>query len=171
MSLLTLAEMRALHETDLEDDALQALLDAAEEEIVSHAGAHASASDFFSRPLSASVFLKRRAASIDAVTERVRGEETELAADDYRLADTRELIRRDDGTNPRSSWGDEVTVEYVPVSDLDTRKRVQADLVKLSAQYQALRSESSGDLQQTFPEYQAERQAILSQLSPGLAIA
>lgn len=169
--LLTLAELRALFETDLADAPLQALLDAAEEEIVTHAGAHASASDFFSKPWSDRLFLKRKASAITTVTERFRDEETELEADDYRLVASRELVRRHDGTNPRLAWGDEVTVAYEPVDDAATRKRVQADLVKLTAQYNATRTAGGGDSFEVSPDYQAERQALLGQLSGGLGLA
>lgn len=169
--LLSLAELRDHFETDLADAALQRLLDAAEEEIVKFAGPHASASDFFSGPLSRSIFLARKAASITSVTERVRDTETVLDPADYRIAGTRELIRRVDGANPRPYWGDEVSVAYVPVDDTDTRKRVQADLVKLAAQYNASSSESLGDFSVTAPAYQAERMKILEQLRPGFALA
>src|SRR5688500_12817004 len=133
--LLSLAELRTQFETDLQDYALERLLGAAEEEIVAHAGAHDSASDFFSGALSRRLFLKRGAQAITSVTERVCDVETLLAASDYRLVGARELVRRADGANPRPYWGDEVTVAYTPVADLDTRKRVQLDLVRLAASY------------------------------------
>jgi hypothetical protein len=169
--LLSLAEIRELFETDLGDVALQTLLDAAEEEIVTHAGAHVSASDFFRDPRARILFLQRKAASITSITERVGDTETVLDATDYRVVTPRELMRSLEGPNPRFFWGDEVTVDTVPVDDTDTRKRVQADLVKLSAQYQGLSEESGGDFKQRFPEYELERAKILSRLTPHGLIA
>lgn len=173
--LLTLAEMRALFETDLADAALQQLLDAAEQEIVEHAGEHEQASDVFVNPNRGVgvLFLSRRAQAIVQVRERacLNGDEVVLAADDYRLRGERELVRMPSGTNGRYAWGEEVEVDYTPIDDTATRKAVQADLVKLTAQYNAVRSHVSGDFQESFPDYQAERAAILARLQPGLAIA
>lgn len=171
MALLSLMEVRGLFETDLSDAALQTLLDAAAAEIVQHAGPHASASALFRESLSRVLVLQRAAASITSVHERVDDIETALAAADYRLVADRELVRQWTGPNPRTYWGDEVRVAYVPASDLPVRRRAQADLVKLAAQYQGLKSETAGDLAQVHPEYQAERDRILSGICRGLGLA
>lgn len=172
MALLTLDDFRAQFETDLSDAALTRLLSAAEAEINRHAGEAGTASDFFRDDTRPRVLvLRRRAVSITSVTERLADTEIALAANDWRLNAGRELVRVWTGANPRTYWAEEVTVAYVPVSDLPIRQRVQADLVKLAAQYQALKQEKVGDLSRTHPEYQAERAAILAGLTSGLVLA
>lgn len=171
MSLLTLTDARALIETDLTDPALQALLDAADADIIANAGAHASASQIVIEPRSDTVFLRRDAASITTVVERIDGTATTLAATDYRLAGAHMLRRLATGANPRREWGDEIEIVYVPVADLPRRRAVQADLVKLAIQYQGARSVRVGDVATDLPEYDAERRAILSRLWPAMAAA
>lgn len=166
MSTITVAELRSHFETDLADGALQSLLGTAAQEIESAAGSHASHTDYYAAPDSRVLVLRRPAASITSVHERVYGAETVLTSADWRMAYGREMLRLNTGPNPRTWWGDEVIIVYVPVSDLAVRRRVQIDLCKLSLQYSGAASEKAGDYSVTLSDdYQAERDRLLSALT------
>jgi hypothetical protein len=168
MPLLTPTQFHDYFETDLGAVPLQAYLDDAEAAIDALFGALATQTDSV-EGLTRSVFTSRQIATITSATEIISDVSTVLASDDYRQIGGRELRRLADGTNPRALWGDEVVIVTAPVSDLSQRTRVQVDLVKLAIQYQGVRSQSfGGGLQSTFPIYQQERQAILSQMEAGL---
>lgn len=168
---ITAVQLRDHYETDLSDVALTRLLAAARQEIVDYAGPLDAATQTVVEPASRVIWLRRRAASITSVHERAGGVETALAADDYRLRGPQELVRLAGGPNPRAYWGDEVRVVYVPVSDLDLRRRVQIDLVKLAAQYSATASERTGETTIEYRAVEDERLALLRVLSPGLGVA
>ena len=51
--------------------------------------------------------------------------------------------------------------------DLARRKRVQLDLVKLAIEYRALKREESGHYEAEYPDYETEREKILSRLDHG----
>ena len=164
MALLTTAQLRDSFETDLVDDAIQRLLDDAESEIDELHGGLTSQSET-EQGLSRSVFASREINTITSVTEWINNASTVLTVSDYRQIGTRELRRLADGTNGRTRWGDEVVMVYVPTSDANQRTRVQLDLAKLAIQYQGTtRSKAGADLQFDFPDYEKERQAILSRL-------
>ena len=164
MALLTTTEFHDHFETDLKAVPLQALLDDAEATIDDQFGVLATQTDSV-EGLTRSVFASRKISTITTVTEIIADVSTALSANDYRKIGNRELRRLADGTNPRTLWGDEVVIVTAPVSDVDQRTRVQVDLVKLAIQYQAVRSQSLGaGLSFDFPDYEKERQAILSRL-------
>lgn len=171
MSDLTIAMLKEHVETDLSDAAIQRLIDSAEEEIVAKFGAKDSAIEVFNEvSLSHVVFLPRRASSITSVSEDVivGGDitTTDLEADDYRLElGGRALRRLSSGSNPRSRWGDQITVTYVPESDANRRLDVTIDLVKLAIQYKGLDSEKVGDYSATMSKYEAKRAAALNRLT------
>lgn len=167
MSDVTLRQVREHVESDLSDSALTRLLSAAAQEIASVAGAHNAQRDTFLLPDSRVLVTSRPVVSVTSITERVGGVGQALAASDWRLTHSRELLRLATGANPRVWWGEEVVVVYVPVSDLDIRRRVQIDLVKLSIQYSGAKSEKAGDYSVTLPEYQAERDMLLAPLLAG----
>ena len=163
MGLLTQAELKQHVETDLDQAALQRLMDDAEAEIIKRFGAHGDKTstqiieDLEGR--AASIFPYRPETTIVSVTEyEIDGTETVLALNDYRIwHGGREISRRIDGTNPRGVWAPRVRIIYLDATELPNRKRVQADLVRLAIEYRALKSESSGDLDQSYADYEAER--------------
>jgi hypothetical protein len=182
MTLLTVADFKQFNPNPgVEDDALQLLLDAAEDAIVARYG-----------PVGASyvetvdggytyIFLRRRATAITGIVETVSGTDTTLAADDYRLrADGVSVRRLGDGTNWRSYWGGPVAITYVPADDTNDRMRVQLELVKSMLTYEPgttmeqigawLEQKASNSVWNTF----TEREAILNSLldavpAPGFA--
>lgn len=165
---MTIAELRAHIETDLTDEALGRLLDDAEAEIVSQYGEIATQVDTFEEQcLATAIFLSRKAVTITTVTEELKGgdeyDETVLSANDYKLRyENRQLERLADGDNPRRTWGDVVTVVYVPEDETSQRIRITIDLVRLAVQYNAAKSESIGDYKITSVDYEKERAEILS---------
>jgi hypothetical protein len=167
MALLTTDQLRQHLETGLEDAALQRLLDAEEAEIIRRYGPHASATELHA-PDSEWMFLRREPSSIDTVTETVGDEDTVLSSDDYRDWGAGRLERLDDGTNPRSSWGDRVEVQYTPVDRQDERTMALINLCKLAAEYNALEdiSVGGGDYRASSLEYNRERERLLGSLAP-----
>lgn len=168
--ILTVNELREHVTTDLGDDALQRLLDAAEEAIVARAGAPGVRTE-----LAAGGYrfltLGRPAASITSVVETVGESDTTLATDDYQIGWGEMVLERlRTGTNPRSRWGDQTSVVYTPVDDDATREKVQIDLCKLAiASNPGLAAQAIGDWREDYVNNSAwnvasEREAILAQL-------
>ena len=175
-TLMLLAEMQTHVESSLADAALQTIMDAEEAEIVARYGAHGAADDTgpsISRRYLGDeklIFLGQRAASITSIDETVvssTGETTTtLSADDYQSWDAGRALRRlNSGTNKRDLWGSYMDVVFVGFEDRDRRKLVLINLVKLSVQYEAAKSSRIGDVQVSFPDYEAERNAILRTLA------
>jgi len=172
-ALLAAADIRTHVDTDLVDAALTRLIDDADAEIISFAGAIASqVEEVHGCALHESLTLSRRGSAVTTVVETVDDTATTLAADDYSLrADGLTLDRLATGTNARETWGDSVVVTYTPVDQTARRKRVLIDLVRLAVEHKALASESVGDYSATSVEYERERTRILSRLREGLPIA
>ena len=173
-TLISPDDLRLAFETDLGDAALQLVIDSADAEIIARFGEHDATLD---APLVEQhdgggryIFPHRKVDSVVAVTEFWGGpgaeEETELAADDYRLGHgSSSLLRLSTGTNSRGWWG-RVVLNYVPVTDNARRRRVELDLCKLALQYSALGSERAGDYSQSqLGDYQKERERLLSELA------
>ena len=164
---MTIAALRAHVVTDIIDSALQQLLDDAEAAIVDRHGQLATGTDtFVGEILANALFLKRKALAITTVTEEVCDVVTILDPTDHKLRyEGQQIIRLSDGVNPRSTWGDVVTVVYVPADETAQRTRIAIDLVKLAVNYNALGSESTGDYKMTALVYEDERNNILSRLA------
>lgn len=166
MSLLRVSQLKELVETDLDDPALQRLLDDAEDEILRLFGEHSSQVDYLQGG-EEYLFLTRVAGSISEIVESIGDTDTALETDDYEsYYGGRALRRLSDGTNQRTTWGERLKVTYTPSDDTNIRNRVQADLVKLAIQYDALKSEKAGNYSRTVVDYEAERESILSRLRP-----
>ena len=162
MAILTLAEVRDHVQTDLKDDALQRLLDDAEAEIVARLGSPTALSDVLPGG-DKMLYLSRKAASISSIVERLEEQDYALVATDFKLhADGRRLERLQTGSNPSEAWRGLVTISGVPdTADAASRKRLQADLVRLSVRYSGVASEGVGDVRvQNLPDYQAERDRL-----------
>lgn len=169
MTLLTVTQLRGHVESDLDDTALQRLLDSEDAEIVRLFGPVSSATELHAGGADVvQLVLDRQIASITSVTEVVDGTSTTLSADDYRQWWGQSLERLDDGTNPRSSWGERVTVVYVPNDATAQRTAVLIQLVQLALRYTGLRQESvgQGDYAATMLDQRRERARLLGQLAP-----
>ncbi len=170
MSVLLVAELLTHLETDLTDPAIQRLIDDAESEIDARVGEIATQTDEFHGETHAqAIFLKRKASAITTVTEEYKSgagwSSTVLAADDYELHfDGRQLRRLSTGTNPAGTWGDTVTVVYVPLTDAARRLVITIDLVKLAVAFNALDSEKVGDYSSKSTVYDATRTALINRL-------
>lgn len=163
MSLVSIAEARALVATGLTDDKLQAVIDREEQDVVEHFGAHyVDATTTVSETLPGSgknLYLRRKVLSVDSITE----DEELLVAEDYRLWGNEGRIER----LPRgSTWGDVIDVVYVPQDDTAQRKMILVELVRLALNRTALKSESvAGEYSYTAPDdYEAERTKLLRRL-------
>lgn len=170
-NILTADEVREHIETDLVDDALQRIIDAADAEIIRKLGALDSQTDVLQGG-SRYLHLSRKASAITAVSERYNIEMlgltvVPLAADDYRLlADGRRIERLQAGTNGASCWQGEVEIESTPAdAGLAERKALLVKLVQLDLQYSGLDSQSVGDVTvKQKSDLMAERAALFGQL-------
>jgi hypothetical protein len=148
----------------LEESVLQSMLDAAEDAIIGAAGPFGPMSEVLDGGGSY-LFLRRRAKSIESITETVWNDETVLDLTDYRLRpDGVSVVRLRTGTNPplfwggqgfygpefgvatgflgstitsqsTCPWGHKVTVSYTPLDDFADRCRVQVALIKIDLAY------------------------------------
>jgi len=165
--ILDNAQLEEHIEHDLTDNALQRLNDAETAEILRRFGDYDTATELLPGAETMLV-LSQKAASFTSVTETVDDTSTVLSADDYRQWWGAMLERLDDGTNPRSTWGDRVSVVYVPENKLPQRRLVLVNLVKLAIEYRGLKSEDigAGDHRMTALDYNKERENIMRSLVP-----
>ncbi len=159
MSLLTLADVRALVKTSLTDPELQAVIGREEDEIIRLYGAHYTTSTAtVSETLEgggASLFLRRPILSVSSVTE----DGAVLASADYRLWGGQGRIER---LPKGATWGEVITVVYVPGDDNSRRKVALISLVQLAVERTALKSESiAGEYSYSAPDWEAERAKLL----------
>lgn len=170
MSLLTVTELREHFETDLKDEAIQRLIDDAEDEIEQKIGQLQTQSEYIRDVgICTLLFLRRKASSISTVVEEVKVadgsyETTTLSSDDYRLVSDMQIERLADGTNPRTLWGDNVSLVYIPKDDASRRKVVTVDLVKLAVRYEGVDRESAGDWSMSMAKYDARRKELIRRL-------
>lgn len=176
MAILTIAQLREHIETSLGDDALQRLLNAAEEAIVARAGAP-GARAILTGGGYRFISLPRPASAISSITETRYDTTTTLAVDDYDLLPDGYLIERlTTGTNPRSTWYGTVEVTFTPVADTATREMVQVDLCKLDiAANPHMRSLTIGSWTEQYANDAQwneadEREAILARLNVSLGM-
>lgn len=152
MTLLTNSELKTHIETDLPDAALQRLADAAEKMIDEEAGTVAAVIENFNAwgfpsGRDQRIFVARQISSIASVNERDHPDDTAvtLSTDDYRVENSRMLIRLQEGTNPRLRWAQMMEIAYTPEPQTEIRERVQIDLVKLGIQFSGAKRETIGD--------------------------
>jgi len=165
VSLLTVAELRVLVKTPLSDADLQVVLDREEALLIDLCGPHYSADPAFSITEMAigghpSLWLGRRIGSVVEITE---DEDTDpLDADEYRLWGNAGRIQR---LPEGSLWADLVGIEYVPQDDSALRKSVIADLMRLTLERTALRSESvAGEYGYTASDWDRDRAKLYRKL-------
>lgn len=158
--------------TDLDDEALGLLLDAAYEAIDDFAG---DQSDTITERITPGpgdiVMLSRPADSVVSITEY----ETDLAADDYELIGGQMLRRLSTGTTGGLYWHRRLYVTYIPTSNESERDRVAAALVQLDLDTSpGVQSERLGDwavTNESTGDYAKSRAAILASLSSGFIAA
>ena len=121
MALLTLEDIKQHVETDLADEALQRLIDSAEQLIDRNAGAVDSATqnyhfDGFPQGKTRNLFTTRGIDAITSIKERdtIDDDEVTLSTDDYRIENNRILIRLGNGTNGRTRWAPPGISEIAP---------------------------------------------------------
>ncbi len=151
MSLLSVSELQAQVETDLDATTLQQIIDAVERTIEDYTGPVAGYLAEYDVNLSATTLrLPVQATTIISI-EEYTGSETEptitiLETDDYDLSDDNWNLRRlSDGTNPRSTWSWHIVVTFDPREDTERRKQIAIHLSRLEIEKSAYESESIGD--------------------------
>ena len=186
-SSLAVAELKARVECDLDDTALQTLIDTNEQEIIARYGPYRDPTT----PITEALLGRRRrldlARPIDdtepVVVVEVDDESTETTLDttDYRVWGDRFLERLSMGTNRperRSRWAPRVVVTYVPQDDTPRRDEVTVKLVMLSIEYKGVATEKIGDVETSYGAsriasellYTKEREALLESLQPRGAV-
>jgi hypothetical protein len=171
----TVTRLREFVTSGLSDAVLQTYLDAAMDAIDDALGPltckerlHASRGDM--------LMLGREAESITSVVEDARNTALTLAADDYELSDSGQLLYRlRTGTNPRWGWHGRVDVTYVRSDDMAERIRVAVALVQLDLGHApGLASQTIGTWSETYrndQDYAVQRDALLASLTPGIGMA
>lgn len=183
MALIDRVKERIEHQ--LFDPELQRLIDEANQEIIDRWGPAADPANPITAQLDggdARIFLAR---PIDpahpvTVTEFVSsapwGGETStvLSANDWRSwHGGRTLQRLGSGANPRTRWGERVTVQYTPQNDGNQRQETIIKLVQLAVEYEGVDESTVGDLRLKRGDYIAKRERLIAQLAPrrGLLLA
>jgi hypothetical protein len=171
---LTVDQFREYVTSSLGDEAIQRLLDAAYESIILTAGPYASDGTITEILMSRSgplLMLSRPAESVSEVIEGSGSLATTLAADDYELSQSGNILRRlNDGTNPAWRWRYRTFVTYLPQSDLAIRDVAQLELVKLEIAFNpTLVTQTIGSWSETYQQgrsYPEQRADILASLNP-----
>ncbi len=175
---LSVGELREHVQTDLGDEALQRLLDAAYAAIESRIGAAGSRVELVNGGYR-TIALGRQTDSVSAVTETIGTTTTTLSTDDYRLRpDGYTLERLSTGTNPRWRWLGLVEVMSVSSNDDALRDSVAIDLCRLALTYNpGLTSQTIGTWTEQYGSNSVwnnaeERDSILARLnpSPGMVV-
>ena len=166
---ISLADLRARIETDLDDPTLQRIIDAAVKSIVRSAG---NATEEVETKLAAGAdwfTVSRLITTVTSIVERRRHSSSAvtLSSDDYRQVGSYRFLRLRDGANPALGWGAEVVITYVPEVDSDVRDRVTLDLCQVDLEFKAYESEKSGDWSGSQKDYVARRRELLSQIREG----
>ena len=180
-ALITVTQLREHVETDLVDAALQRVIDDADAAIVERYGAHTGNVVETRAGGGRLIFLERPVTAVVSIAEYngMPFDETltNLVADDYRLwYGGRAIERLASGTNARTAWGDRVVITTTPAAETARRTRVEIDLCRVALTYAGVvKNESAGDYESggsvAPASYQAEREALLDELAPALAMS
>ncbi len=177
MSTLTIAELLAVVQTDVDATALQALIDREETEIDRRLGA---ASDGTTTSIvetkpggRRNVYTRRPIASVAQVREQA------LLGGSYQTLTTSQYhVWADEGRIERlppvasgviswsgGAWGPLVEVTYVPVDDRSRRKTAIIEFVRIALERTAMRGESvGGEYSYQAPEWDALRATLYRSL-------
>lgn len=163
MSLVTLADVRALINTSLGDTALQEVIDSAEAEITNRIGEPQN--DALSVTIvktlhggGENLFFPTDLLAIVTVVE----DDTTLSATDYRIWAAGVLERLPCG----ELWGQRCVVTYKPADDRLRRKSAIIDLVRIDLNRTAMKSEGiAGEYSYSAPDnWELERKKIFKRL-------
>jgi hypothetical protein len=164
MSLVTIAEARALINTSLGDADLQEVIDRVEAEITARIGAPQD--DTYTVSIAKTLqgegqhlFLPAEIYSMVSIVE----DDVTLASTDYRYWSGGVIERLPEG----DSWGDVCVVTYKPADDRPRRKEAIIDLARLALNRTAMQAESvAGEYSYTAPaNWEKERRRILKRLA------
>lgn len=176
--LLDVSELRPLVQTGLDDAALRQIIDREETEIIRRGGAHyVDASTPITETRTGgeeSVYLRRPILSVTSVSETpyLGGTPIVLTPSQYFVwPDLGRLVRLPVGPAYTTvlgaglRWGDLVTVVYVPQDDTSRRKNVLIELVRLTLERTAMKSENvAGEYSYTAPEWELARAQLYRSL-------
>jgi hypothetical protein len=165
MSLVTVAEVRAMVTTGILDTPLQAIIDREEAIMVQRCGAHyADTSTRITETVRGGYPLLHVAQKITSVY-RVTEDGTVLSQtdEDFRVWELEGMLER---LPAGSVWGSVVAVIYVPYNDNERRKAVLIELVRLALDRMAMQSENvAGEYSFTAPDWEYERARLFRQLN------
>ena len=173
-STLSVAQLQAQVETDLDTTTLQQIIDSVERDIDEYVGPTAAfVYEFDGVELVEVLRLPVQAASIATIVEFTGPESeptnTTLAADDYELSSDKWHLRRlSDGTNPRSTWSWHLVVTFAPADDTARRKQVAIQLSRLEIVHSGYSAERIGDWSASRDDYRKEHVSILRRLDGSL---
>ncbi|KPL89990.1 hypothetical protein [Herpetosiphon geysericola] len=158
-SLLTLAELRAVVTTGMDNADLQAVIDREEAIMTSRIGAPndgiASITKIV-RGSATNVYLPHRIASVTSVEERDTGAYATVASDLYEVWEDGGRIER-----LYVRWGARVRVVYVPADDRPKRKAATIELVRGAIERTAMKKESvAHEYSYEAPDWEYERTRI-----------
>lgn len=170
MSLVSVAEVRALVSTELSDDDLQDVIDREEAELASRIGplTGARTETFYPDHSVQRLYLRRPTATVTVTSD---GTALTLGDDDgeYKLlANGTALVYN------ANNWGEVVTAAYTPNDELRV-KRVLIELIRLTVTETGFVSERIGQYSyqraQAPGAVQATREALIRGLMPNLDLA
>lgn len=156
LTLLTIAEIRELIQTDRTDDQLRSIAAREEAMLIARVGPHGdgvTAVTTTATGAGGSLFLYRPVVSITSVGGTVWASlgSLTLYAQQGRIAGGR--------------WDGGVEVVYVPADDREERRAALIDLIRLTLERTAMKSESvAGEHSYTAPDWEAERASIYRRL-------
>lgn len=161
-------DLLARVETDLDNDTLQRILDAAVESVERSAGKAAVEVETHEAFCADFIVLSRRKTDITSITERrlFSSDAVTLSANDYREVGDYKIMRRSDGDNPVAGWGSEVVVTFTPEVDADVRDRVTLDLCQIDINYAVYSDEKTGNWSGK-ADWKKERAALFRQIREG----
>ena len=156
--IISVAEMKQHIATPLGDDALERLIDAAEDAINSVCGDAANQRVWETHADNeAYLFLPHRAISVESIT--VNG--ADMSEDDYSVRHEGRAIMR---AKPRDRWDGSIVVTYITPDTRAQRRTALIRLVRLEAEYLGYQSQSIGGASISYAPYEEERQTLLGAL-------
>ncbi len=161
-------------ETDLKDEELQAMIDETLAEIEARFGVNASISElvegrrsFLSLHRLIDETKSITVVEIQPANTGDAGNETTLAADDYRIRHGGRIVERlIDGTNGANDWAPLVRLTYTPISDQMHRDEVVIRVVQVDLNERGLAAQKAGDYAATYRDATAERERLIDRLAP-----
>ena len=154
MSLITVAELRQLVTTDLDDIEIAAVIEREQAALDAKLGVCGDGITAITEVVEGgggTLFLSQPIISVSTIDGAAPSSSLTILAQQGRIVGGR--------------WPDYVTVVYVAADDRPRRRQGLIDLVRLTLQRTAMRAESvAGEYSFTAPDWQAERAAIMRRL-------